>query len=230
MLPASTLTDVHRRHPRPIGSDAQMQPIAIATTSATRASTALMTPATPPILVRRICDRAASTHRRAGQTAPRASPPSPASRRGLRPPPPAGREATRPARAPQAGRGRHWQGEAWGDWYDMPSPDQLVDIAAGITSRSRFQVVAVGFTGKLWQRTYVPVGNWSAWELIYRSRGHTHSIRLRRCAVRAAAAADLALAGCGPQEAARQQRQRPAPGELVGARKAPGGPMHEKDE
>lgn len=58
----------------------------------------------------------------------------------------------------------HWQGEIWDRWYDMPSPDHLVDIAAGITSKGRFEVIAVGSSGRLWQRSYVPVGNWSAWE------------------------------------------------------------------
>ncbi|MEV7627109.1 hypothetical protein [Actinoplanes sp. NPDC089786] len=58
----------------------------------------------------------------------------------------------------------HWQDEAWDPWYDKRSPDHVVDIAAAATSRSRFRVVTVSAAGKLWQQTYVPVGNWSVWE------------------------------------------------------------------
>jgi hypothetical protein len=60
----------------------------------------------------------------------------------------------------------HWQGEVWGTWHNIPAPEHLIDIAASITSRSRFLVVAVSSSGKLWQRSYAPVENWSAWERI----------------------------------------------------------------
>lgn len=60
----------------------------------------------------------------------------------------------------------HWQGHEWDRWYGMPSPDHVIDLAGGTTSRSRFRVIAVGHTGALWQRSYRPESNWSVWEKI----------------------------------------------------------------
>jgi hypothetical protein len=60
----------------------------------------------------------------------------------------------------------HWQGDAWSEWSGFPVPEQVSDVAAVATSPGRLNVIAIGGSGALWQRTYRRESNWSDWERI----------------------------------------------------------------
>jgi hypothetical protein len=60
-----------------------------------------------------------------------------------------------------------WNDPPWDPWYGMPSPAHLVDVAAGITTPGRLEIVAVDSDGELWGRSYRDGGNdWSTWQRI----------------------------------------------------------------
>jgi hypothetical protein len=55
----------------------------------------------------------------------------------------------------------HWRGHDWRPWRDLEVPTKMSDVAAGITSEGRLEVIAIARDGELWQRSYDEQRWWS---------------------------------------------------------------------
>ncbi|MEU7769836.1 hypothetical protein AB0C44_00745 [Micromonospora taraxaci] len=60
-----------------------------------------------------------------------------------------------------------WNDEPWSDWYEMEAPGYLIDVAAGVTSENRLEIVVADADGRLHQRSYARKRDqWSDWQSI----------------------------------------------------------------